>query len=112
MLNGVDVHFQKQGHTLGGVLEDMIHRIYLDTDAPDSPLTFAAYKLVHPLDTVMKLRLNIREGTSGTPESIARQVISAAADRARKVFEDLKRNWESLVGGGPTMEEAEPVLEG
>lgn len=112
MLNGVDIHFQGQGHTLGGLLEAMIHQLYLDADAPDSPLTYAAYKLVHPLDTVMKLRLNIREGTPGTPDTIARQVISAAADRGRKVFEDLKRNWESMVGGAPSLEEAAPVLDG
>lgn len=115
-MNGVDVLFEGQEHTLGNLLQTLIIEEYLDREAADSPITFAGYKVRHPLHRVMTLRLGIREGASasaggGDNAAIARQVISVAAAKAKAIFEDLGRAWAASVGGGATAVAA-PELEG
>ena len=102
-MNGVDVHFEGQEHTLGNLLQTLITEMYLDTEAPDSPITYVGYKVRHPLHRVMTLRIGIREGAVGDSAMIARQVITNAAEKARTIFEDLGRGWAALTGldGGP-----------
>lgn len=97
--NGLDLQFAGHDHTLGNLLQMVITELYLDNEAPDTPLTSVGYKIRHPLHRVMTLRLNFREGVSGDTAAIARQVVAAAAGRARQIFEELGRSWASLVGG-------------
>lgn len=100
-MNGVDVVFAGQEHTLGCLLQDMATDIFLKTDAPDSPITYAGYKVRHPLHRVMTLRLGIRDGGSGDPAVLARQIVADAASKALAIFEELGRSWAavSAVGG-------------
>lgn len=99
-MNGIDVLFAGQEHTLGNLLQTLITEIYLDDGALDSPITYAGYKIRHPLHKVMTLRLGFRDGVQGEPAAIARQVIAEAAGRARALFEELGRSWAALGGGG------------
>jgi DNA-directed RNA polymerase subunit L len=78
----------------------MITEIYLDAEMPDSPITYCAYKVKHPLQRIMTLRMAIREGAVGDPAAIARKVIADAASRARTIFEGLAQGWQALVGVG------------
>jgi DNA-directed RNA polymerase subunit L len=101
-MNGVDVLFNGQEHTLGNLLQTLITEEYLDRVAADSPITFVGYKVRHPLHRVMTLRLGVREGAStggAANVAIARQVIAVAAAKAKAIFEDLGRAWEATVGG-------------
>lgn len=118
---GIDVMFDDQEHTLGNLLQTMITEIYLDKEMPDSPITYCAYKVKHPLQRIMTLRLAIREGAVGDPAAIARKIIADAASRARTVFEGLAQGWEALVGVGASSsnvavtvekEETAPGLDG
>lgn len=115
-MNGVDVLFAGQEHTLGNLLQTLITEEYLDREAADSPITFAGYKVRHPLHRVMTLRLGIRDGAApgGDNAAIARQVISVAAAKAKSLFEDLGRAWAASVGGGGGggVAAAAPELEG
>ena len=95
MTNGIDVNIAGQEHTLGNLLQSMITAIYLDTEAPDAPITYAAYKVPHPLHKSVRLRLGIREGQVGDPATLARQVIAMGAQRAVQIFQDLARAWEA-----------------
>jgi DNA-directed RNA polymerase subunit L len=115
-MNGVDVLFEGQEHTLGNLLQTLLTELYLDTEAPDSPITYAAYKVRHPLHRVMTLRLGIRQpetgaAAAGNNEALVRQVIASAAERARVIFEELGRSWE-LVGGASAAAAAAPELDG
>ena len=94
----VDVQFAGQEHTLGNLLQTLITELFLDTEAPDSPITFVAYKIRHPLHRVMTLRLSMREG-AGDVNAVARQVIVSAAQRAQTIFNEIARGWAALVGG-------------
>jgi len=113
-MNGVDVQFDGQEHTLGNLLQTLITEEYLDREAADSPITFVGYKVRHPLHRVMTLRLGIREGAGGDNTAIARQIIATAAGKARGIFEDLGRTWASVVSGvaGAGGAAAAPELEG
>jgi DNA-directed RNA polymerase subunit L len=107
---GVDVMFNGQEHTLGNLLQTLITEIYLDTEAPDSPITYVGYKVRHPLHRIMTLRLGFRNGVTADPAVIARQVIATAAARAKQIFEELERAWASAASGSATP--AAPALEG
>jgi len=97
-MNGVDVIFDGQEHTLGNLLQTLITDIYINDGAPDSPIVFAGYKVSHPLHRKMTLRLGFREGVN---PNVVQGVIVTAAERARVIFEELGRSWASL--GGPTL---------
>ncbi len=95
-MNGVDVFFDGQEHTLGNLLQTLISEIYLDNAAADTPITFAAYRIKHPLHREMTLRLGIRDGETGSPEVIAREIIATAAKKAMDIFANLERSWDDL----------------
>lgn len=116
-MNGVDVLFEGQEHTLGNLLQTLLTEIYLDTEAPDAPITYAAYKVRHPLHRVMTLRLGLRlpeaaAAAAGSNEALVRQVIATAAERARTIFEELGRSWELVGGAAAGAAAAGPELDG
>ena len=96
-MHGVDVLIEGHEHTLGNLLQTMLTEMYLDTPTADSPITFAAYKVRHPLHRSVAIRLGIAE-SKGDTTTIARQVIAAAAQRAKTIFEDLAAGWASVAG--------------
>jgi len=108
-MNGIDVLFDGQEHTLGNLLQTMITELYLDTAAPDSPINFVGYKVRHPLHRIMTLRFGFpKEGDSDQKTAIARQIIAAAAEKAVSIFKGLQSAW-SVVSGeedavGPDLE--------
>ena len=112
-MNGLDVMFDGQEHTLGNLLQTLITELYIDGGAADSPLVFAGYKIRHPLQRIMTLRLGFRDGVTGT-DAQAREIIATAAERARTIFEGLARSWTSLTGSasGPAAGPALETLEG
>ena len=97
-MNGVDLLFDGQEHTLGNLLQTLITELYIDTGALDSPIVFAGYKVRHPLKREMTLRLGFRDGVAGDMPTIAKSIVVAAAGRAKAIFEELQRSWSSLVG--------------
>lgn len=108
-MNGIDILFDGQEHTLGNLLQTLITELYLDSGAADSPINFVGYKVRHPLHRVMTLRLGFpTEGDSEQKTAIARQVIVAAAEKALSIFRGLESGWASVAGVG---ENAAPGLE-
>jgi DNA-directed RNA polymerase subunit L len=113
-MTGIDVLFDGQEHTLGNLLQALITELYLDTEPPDSPITYVGYKIRHPLHRVMTLRLGLRNGVTADPAIVARQVIATAAAKAKQIFEELGRSWASVAsagsgGAGAAAEEAAPL---
>jgi DNA-directed RNA polymerase subunit L len=109
MTNGIDVNIANHEHTLGNLLQTVLTDLYLNTEAPDAPISYAGYKVPHPLHKSVRMRIGIREGVAGDPAVIARQVIAMAAQRAIQIFEDLAREWTNVA---PAAVVAPPVLEG
>jgi DNA-directed RNA polymerase subunit L len=98
-MTGLDIVFEGQEHTLGNLLQTLITEMYIDADAPDSPIVYAGYKIKHPLHRSMTLRLGFREGVTGDMNTIARSIVTAAAERARTIFEQMERDWASPGSG-------------
>jgi DNA-directed RNA polymerase subunit D len=112
-MTGVDVIIEGHEHTLGNLLQTLITETYLDNGDPDSPITFCGYKVKHPLHRAVTLRFGIRDGISGDPALISREVIATAAGKARAIFEALGRSWAALMSGATGVGgEAMPGLEG
>ena len=109
MTNGIDVNIANHEHTLGNLLQTVLTDIYLNTEAPDAPISYAGYKVPHPLHKSVRMRIGVREGVAGDPAVIARQVIAMAAQRGIQIFEDLAREWTNVT---PVAVVAPPVLEG
>ena len=97
-MNGLDILFDDQEHTLGNLLQTLITDLYL-SDSADSPIAFAGYKVKHPLHRVMTLRIGFREGVAGDA-AMALSIVSKAAEKARSIFEDLARAWAAVSGSG------------
>jgi len=95
-MNGIDIVFEGQEHTLGNLLQTLITELYIDTEAPDSPIVYAGYKVRHPLHRAMTLRLGFREGSTVDMAAVSRSIVAAAAERARIIFEDLGRSWSAI----------------
>ena len=99
-MSGIQVAFMNQEHTLGCLLEAMIHELYLTTEG-DAPVTYAAYKVPHPLQKKMVLILGKHvTGHDDVTEEVAAQVVVAAAKKAKSVFEGLLEAWTSMVKSG------------
>ena len=112
-MNGIDILFEGQEHTLGNLLQTLITELYLDSGAVDSPITYVGYKIRHPLHRIMTLRFGFAtEGDSEQKTAIARQIITAAAEKAVSIFRGLESGWASFVGsGGSNSGSAAPELE-
>lgn len=109
-MNGFDVLFNGQEHTLGNLLQSLITELYID-GAADSPLVFAGYKIRHTLHRVMTLRLGFREGVQGTDAQV-RDIIATAAGKARSIFESLAKSWSDATGAGAEEDTVGAALEG
>ena len=90
MINGVDLVFNNQGHTLGVLLQDIITELYFPS--ADGPLQSVGYKVPHPLQKVMEIRMGFREGVVGT-ETLIQEILAKAAMRAIQIFEGMGRSW-------------------
>jgi len=99
-MSGIRVIFTDQEHTLGSLLEAMIHELYLK-DGAEGPISYAAYKVPHPLEKKMhivlgKHALDTASQDTGVTEAVAREVIVAAAQKARGIFQEMLTAWTSV----------------
>lgn len=93
-MNGLDVFIDGHEHTLGNLLQTLIAE---ESDELGSSITSISYKVPHPLDLVLQLRMGISPDFKGDTTELARTTIAAAASRAITVFEALGQNWATVV---------------
>ena len=91
-MNGVDVLFEGQEHTLGNLLQAVITKLYLTDDSPDKHVNYVGYKVPHPLHRTMTLRIGFIADTADM-EDLARTVVMTAAAEAKRIFEELAEAW-------------------
>jgi DNA-directed RNA polymerase subunit L len=87
----IDVVFQREGHTLGNLLETYFVEDHI-SGSEEPRLTYAGYKVPHPL----KAELVIRIGCAGEVEvqrQTARAAISSACRRLKELFRSLQASW-------------------
>ena len=97
-MNGVDVLFVDQGHTLGNLLQTVITELFLDQTS-FSPIVTVSYMVPHPLQKIMKMCLGFQDTTTNT-EQIMRNVIGTASKHIVNLFETMAQSWIVLTGVG------------
>lgn len=96
-MNGIDVLFEDQDHTLGNLLQTIITDLYLsDAPSPDTHVTYVGYKVPHPLHKSMTIRIGFIADTADK-EEVARAVVIRAATEAKAIFERLAEAWTGLI---------------
>lgn len=92
MENGWDLVFNGQEHTLGALLQYIMSESFME-----SSLSFVGYKVAHPLELKMTLRLGFK---SEANEELVRSLVIRAAEGAIKIFTELEKEWDLNVGNG------------
>jgi DNA-directed RNA polymerase I and III subunit RPAC1 len=100
----VDFVFTNESHTLGNLLATWLVDNKI-TNTPDSMVTYAGYKVPHPLRPEMFVRVGIKEGADeDVRKQSARQAVAEACRELKKMFEALTLAWDAVSGLGPVEE--------
>jgi DNA-directed RNA polymerase subunit L len=92
LMTGFDFIIQGQDHTFGNMIQTWLVDNHVEGEALPR-LTFAGYKIPHPLKDEMLLRVGVEDGN----ELTVRAAIAEAAKGCRAMFEEWLRQWT----GGP-----------
>ena len=90
----IDIIFQRESHTLGNLLETYFVMNHI-AGKEEPRLTYAAYKVPHPL----KAEMFVRIGCAGDVEiqkQTARSVISIVCRKLKEEFRALQASWASV----------------
>ena len=95
---GFDFLFRGHDHTLGNLLQSWLVQNHIEgTSQPR--ITFAGYKVPHPLRDEMILRV----GVADAKESTAKAAVATAARGCRALFQQMREAWEVATGSRPSM---------
>jgi DNA-directed RNA polymerase subunit L len=92
-LPGFDFLIQGEDHTFGNMIQTWLVDNHVDGDAMPR-ISFAGYKIPHPLKDEMLLRIGVDDGN----EMTARAAIAVASRGCRAMFQEWLRLWQ---GGAP-----------
>lgn len=93
-MKGFDFLFQAEDHTLGNLFQTWMDKNMVDS----GEITFAGYKVPHPLKDEMLLRIGVDDGK----ESTARAAVAKAARGCSEMFKQWGSQWASM-GGSAAM---------
>jgi DNA-directed RNA polymerase subunit L/DNA-directed RNA polymerase alpha subunit len=100
-ISGFDFLFRGHDHTLGNLLQTWLVSKHVDgTDTPR--ITFAGYKVPHPLRDEMILRVGVADGKEAT----ARLAVAMAARGCVNMFREMRAGWEAIISGKGTVSNA------
>jgi DNA-directed RNA polymerase subunit L len=103
LITAFDFIIQSQDHTFGNMIQTWLVDNHVDGEA--SPrITFAGYKIPHPLKDEMLLRIGVEDGN----ELTARSAIAAAAKGCKAMFNEWLQLWVTGPKGAPITARANP----
>lgn len=88
---GFDFLFRGHDHTLGNLLQTWMVANLIDGSA-EPKITFAGYKVPHPLRDEMVLRIGVADGNQAT----ARLALAKACRGCVEIFRGLRASWEAV----------------
>jgi DNA-directed RNA polymerase subunit L len=94
-LPGFDFLIQGEDHTFGNMIQTWLVDNHVDGDAMPR-ISFAGYKIPHPLKDEMLLRIGVEDGNEVT----ARTAIAMSARGCRAMFQEWLNLW---TGGAPKL---------
>lgn len=93
---GYDFLIRGHDHTLGNLLQTWLVEHHIEGTA-EPKITYAGYKVPHPLRDEMVLRIGVEDGEEAT----ARLAFAAAARGCVEMFQQLRNAWRSSTGAVP-----------
>jgi len=93
----VDVHFKDEGHTLGNLLETLLIDDHV-AGTVEPHVTYAGYKVPHPLRKEMFVRIGFPEGDSEVQQQTARSVIAVVCRKIIQEARALQQSWAVAAG--------------
>jgi DNA-directed RNA polymerase subunit L len=95
----VDVIFQNEAHTLGNLLETVLVDRHIDGPG-DPKITYAGYKVPHPLRAEMFVRIGMTEAVTDPviQKNTAASVIANACRYLKEEFRALQNQWSTVMG--------------
>lgn len=96
LMTGYDFIVQGHDHTFGNMIQTWLVDNHVEGESLPR-LTFAGYKIPHPLKDEMLLRIGVEDGN----ELTARAAIAEAAKGCKGMFEEWLRLWTGGPRGGP-----------
>ncbi len=96
----IDVIFQNESHTLGNLLETVLVDRHIDGPG-DPKITYAGYKVPHPLRAEMFVRIGMTETVTDPliQKNTAASVIANACRYLKEEFRALQNQWTTIMGG-------------
>jgi DNA-directed RNA polymerase subunit L len=94
-LPGFDFIIQGQDHTFGNLIQTWLVENHVEGESTPT-ITFAGYKIPHPLKDEMLLRIGVEDGN----ELTARTAIAVASKGCKAMFEEWLRLWTGGTGTG------------
>jgi len=91
---GFDFLFRGHDHTLGNLLQTYLVEHHVDGTA-NPKITFAGYKVPHPLRDEMVLRIGVEDGQEAT----ARLALAMACRGCVNIFDEMLRSWIATATG-------------
>ena len=88
-IRGYDITFVREDHTLGNLLQTWLDQNMVGKGV----VTFAGYKVPHPLTDEMLLRVGVEDGKEAT----AREVVAQAARSCAAMLRSWKTQWQDAV---------------
>lgn len=99
-MSGFDLILQNEDHTLGNLIQTWMDQNLMDSEE----ITFAGYKIPHPLRKEMVFRIGVKDGNQTT----ALALFSKAAKACAAMFTVWKENWDELTSGAVPSAPAPP----
>lgn len=91
---GFDFMFRGHDHTLGNLLQTYLVANHVDGTATPK-ITFAGYKVPHPLRDEMLVRIGVEDGQEAT----ARLALAMACRGCVNIFDEMLTSWTASVSG-------------
>lgn len=95
-MNGSDVYFNEEDHTLGNLLQTWMAENMVDSEE----ITFVGYNVPHPLQDRMKMSIGIPTSKEKT-ELEVRRLLAKAAGACASMFQGWIEDWDRVVSGAP-----------
>lgn len=93
----VDIVFRNEGHTLGNLLQHYLVTNHIE-GAEEPRITYAGYKVPHPLKQEMFVRVGLSEelGDAEAEQQTARLVVAKVCRHLKAHFSEMLASWAAL----------------
>ena len=95
--SAVDIVFANESHTLGNLLQHYLVANHID-GAEEPKITFAGYKVPHPLKKEMVVCVGIDETDAEVSMQTARFVVAKVVRHCKEIFKGMLADWKRVFG--------------